>query len=105
MNLAKGFSDRNVSSGKISFILRCTNFLKATIYWAQDFKSISQTTTLIGISNASKLCAAIEAKIQRSRIRKHSLEELASLSKVVAPGKLKQHKYWTTWSMSLNNYL
>ena len=36
---------------------------------------------------------------------KHSLEELASLSKAAYPGKLKRHKDWTTWYRALNNYL
>ena len=32
VNLAKGFSDRTVSTGKISFGVRWTNLLKATIH-------------------------------------------------------------------------
>ena len=34
VNLAKGFSDRTVAAGKISFGLRRTNLLKSTIHWA-----------------------------------------------------------------------
>ena len=61
VNLAKGFSDRTVSAGKISFGLRRTNLMKDTIPLAQDFTSISRTPSLIGISNAAKFCAEIEA--------------------------------------------
>ena len=60
-NLVKGFSDRTVAAGKISFGLRWTNLLKAIIHWAQDFMGISPTTSLIGISKTAELCAAIEA--------------------------------------------
>ena len=73
MKLAKGFSERAVSAGKISLGLRCTNLLKATIHWVQDFSGISRTPLLIGISDDNEFLAAIEAAIQRVRIRKHSL--------------------------------
>ena len=43
VNLAKGFSDRNVVVGKIRFGLRRTNLLKVTIHWAQYFWMISRT--------------------------------------------------------------
>ena len=42
---------------------------------------------------------------QRARIRKHSLEEMASLSKVANPGKLKRYKEWITRYKALKNYL
>ena len=71
-NSAKGFSDRNVAIGKIIFGLCRTNILKASIHWEQDFRSISRTPSLIGISNAAEFRAAIEAARQRARIRKPS---------------------------------
>ena len=43
VNLAKGLSDSTVSIGEIRFSLRWTNFVKATIHWAQDFRRISRT--------------------------------------------------------------
>ena len=73
MNLAKGFYESTVDAGNISFGLRHTNFLKATIHSAQDFRRISRKPSLIGIRNAAEFCAAIEAARQRARIRKHSL--------------------------------
>ena len=73
VDLAKGFSDRNFIAGKISFGLRQTNILKATIHWAQDFRRISWTPSPIGISNTAKFRAAIEAARNRTRIRKHNL--------------------------------
>ena len=87
----KGLSDRTVAAGKIRFGLCRTNVLKATIYWAQDFRSISLTPSPIGISNAAKLRVGIEAARKRAMIRKHILEESASLSKATNPGKLKRH--------------
>ena len=105
MNLAKGFSDRTVAAGKISFGLCWTNILQVTIHWAQEFRRIIWTPSLIGISNAAKFRAAIEAARQRASIRKHSLEESASLRKAANPGKLKRHKDWITWSRALKNYL
>ena len=53
VNLAKGFSDRTVATGKISFGLRRKNFLKATIHWDQYFRRISWTLSIIGIRNAA----------------------------------------------------
>ena len=92
MNLAKVFSDRTVAAGKISLGLCRTNIFKANIHWAQGFRRISRTPSLISISNAAKSCAEIEVARQRDRIRKHFLEESASLSKATNTGKLKQHK-------------
>ena len=63
MNLQERFSDSIVSAGKISFGLRQTNIMKATIHWVQEFSRISQTPSLIGIINTAKFCAAIEAAI------------------------------------------
>ena len=105
VNPEKGFSDRTVAAGKIRFGLRWTNLLKATFHWDQDFRKISRKTSIIGIINNSKFRAEIEAARQRARIRKHGLEESASLNKATDPGKLKQHNDWITWSMALNNYL
>ena len=50
VNLVKGSSYRNVVAGKISFGLRWTNLLKATICWAQDFRRITRTPSLIVIA-------------------------------------------------------
>ena len=105
MNLAKGFSDRNVAAGKTSFDLRWTNLMKATIHLAQDLRRISRTPSLIRIINAVEFCTTIEAAKQRDRIKKHGLEESVSLSKGVDTGKLKRENYWITWSRALKNYL
>ena len=43
--------------------------------------------------------------MQRARIRKHSLEESASLSKAADTGKLKRHKDCIASFRVLNNYL
>ena len=74
VNLSKGLSYRTVSVGDISFGLRRTNLLKATIHWAQEFRRISRTPSLIGISNDSGFCAAIEAARHMARIRNHVLD-------------------------------
>ena len=105
VNLAKGLSDRTFAAGKIRFGLYRTNILKANINWAQDFSSISWKPSIIGISNAAKFHAAIEAAKKRYRIRKYSLEELDRLRKAADPGKLKRHKDRITWSRSLKKYL
>ena len=105
VNLPKGLYDRTVAAVMTSFFLRQNNLLKETIHWAQDFRRISRTPLLTGIINATEFCSAIEAARQRARIRKHSLEESASLSNSANPGKLKQHKDWITWSRALNNYM
>ena len=59
VKLAKDFSERTVAAGKISSGLRQTNILKATIHWAQEFRRICRTPSLIGISNAAEFRAAI----------------------------------------------
>ena len=71
------------------------------MHWAQDFRRISRATSLIGTSNAAEFCAAIEAARQRARIKEHSLEESASLSKDTNTGKIKLHKDWITWSRAI----
>ena len=96
INQAKGLSGRTIAAGKISFGLRWTNLLKATIHCAQDFRRISQTASLVGISNSAEFCTVIERARQRARVRKHILEELSSLIKVANLIKLKWHKYWIT---------
>ena len=100
-NLTKGFSNRTVAAGKIIFVLRQTNFLKATINLAQYFRRISLPPSLSGISNTTKFCAATEAARQMNRIRKQSLEESASLNKAANTGKLKRHKECITWTREL----
>ena len=92
MNLTNGFSDKTVDTGKTSLGLCWTNLMKKTIHWAQYFRRISRTPSLIGIRNAAKFRAVIEVARQRARIRKHSLEESAILSKASDSGKLKRHK-------------
>ena len=72
VNSDKGFSDRTVAAGKIRFGLRWNNLLKVTINWDQDFRRISQTPSLIVISNAARFRAAIEAARQIARTRNPS---------------------------------
>ena len=96
VDLDKGFYDKTVAEGKISFRLCWNNLLKASIHWTQDVRRISPTPSLIGTSNAVEFRAAVEAARQRARIRNHSLEESASLSKAADTVKLKWHKNWIT---------
>ena len=105
LNLAKGFYDRTVAAGNISFSLCWINILKATISWAHDFKRISWTPSLTGIRNAAKFRAAIEADRHMHIISKHSLEESDSLSKAADLVKLKRKNDWITWSRVLKNCL
>ena len=51
--------DRDVALGKIRFGLKHTNLLKATIHWSKDLWRISQTPSLIGISNVDEFRAVI----------------------------------------------
>jgi hypothetical protein len=103
--LAKGFADRTVAGGRIIFGLRRTNFLKATIHWAQDFRRISREVTLDGIADAPAFKVVIETARQRASIRKHNAEESDGLAKAADPGKLKRQKEWTAWSRGLKNYM
>ena len=105
MNLANFFSDWTVTEWNIIFWLLRNKLMKATIHWVQEFRRISWTPSLIGISNSDKFCTDIEAERQRAGIRKHSLEELDSLSKAVYPDNLKRKKEWITWSRALRKYL
>ena len=105
VNLDNGFSDRTVSVGKISFGLRRTNLLKATIQWDQEFRRIVRTPSLIGIINTAEFLSVIVAARQRASIRKHSLQELAIIGKAANPGKLKRHKDCSTQYRALKNYL
>ena len=105
MNLVKVLSDSTVASGKISFGLLWTNLMKANIHWSQDFRRISQTSSLIGISKSAKFFVVIVSARQRARIRNHSLDNSASLSKAADPGNIKLHNNWITWSRALKNYL
>lgn len=104
-SLSKGFADRRMADGRITFGLRRTNLLKAVIHWAQDFRRISREVTLDGIADADEFKAAIEIAAQRAKIRKHNADESDAVSKAADPGKLKRQKEWTAWSRGLKNYL
>ena len=56
VNLSMVFSNRTVAEGEIRFGLCQTILLKATLHCAQEFSRISQTPSLVGISNAAKFC-------------------------------------------------
>ena len=79
--------------------------MQANIHWSQDFRRISQTSSLIGISKSAKFFVVIVSARQRARIRNHSLDNSASLSKAADPGNIKLHNNWITWSRALKNYL
>jgi hypothetical protein len=59
-SLAKGFAKRTTANGKITFGLRQTNLLKATIHWAQDFRRISRVPTLDNIADQAEFREALE---------------------------------------------
>ena len=92
VKLSKGFSDRNVSAGKISFGLHWNNLLKAKIHLAQDFRRIRRTPSIVGINNTIELFTDSETAKQKANISKYILEGLVSLRKAVNPGHLKWHK-------------
>ena len=105
VNIAKGYSNRTVAAGKISFGLPCTNITISTIHWDQYFRRISGAPSLVGIRNEAKFRTVIEVARHRDRIRNQHLEESVRLSKSADLGKLKRHKNWIICSRALNNYL
>ena len=100
-NLAKGFSDRTVETGKICFGLRRTHLLKKMIHWDQYFRRTIETPSLVGINNSAKFFTARKMY----RIRKQIIEEPDILIKAANTGNLKRHKYWITWPIALKNHL
>jgi hypothetical protein len=104
-SLAKGFGERTTAQGRINFGMRRTNYLKATLHWAQDFRRVSRDVTLNDVNDITDFREQIEVARQRALIRSHNAAESDGLSKAADPGKLKRQKEWTAWSAGLANYL
>jgi hypothetical protein len=102
--MSKGFADRTAAGGRITFGLKKTRLLKATLNWAQDFRRISRPVSMVGITNAAEFRVAIQEAQERSDIRRDTEDE-SELSKTADPGKLKKAGSWIAWSRGLRNYL
>jgi hypothetical protein len=91
-SLAKGFGERTTAQGRINFGKRRTNYLKATLHWAQDFRRISRDVTLDDLYDITDFREQIETARQTALIRSHNAAESDGLSKAADPGKLKRQK-------------
>jgi hypothetical protein len=103
-SLADGFASRTVANGKITFGLRRTNLVKASVHWIQDFGRISREPSLDGIHNAEEFLQVTDASRMRARMRKQYQDE-SEKSTVTSPGKLKNMRDWPVWDGNLNNHL
>ena len=99
--MAKSFAAR--STRKIIFGTNRTKFLKATIQWVRDFYRVSQTPTIVDLTETTFKLALRTAE-SRANIRK-TLKDANNIPSDASPGLLVKESLWKDWEEKFENYL
>ena len=67
-SMPRGYASRTLNDGRIHLGIRRIKRLKALVHWAQDFRRISKSPTVISTSGTDFL-AVLEQASERARIR------------------------------------
>ena len=100
--MAKTFSNRTAQNGRIIFGTNRTKWLKAVIHWVQDFYRVSDTPTIVDLSEITFKTALRTAESRdkiRATLRKNDIPSDAS------PGPLERESKWKEWEEKFVNYL
>ena len=102
-SMARGYASRTLNDGRIHLGIRRIKRLKALVHWAQDFRRISKTPTVVSTSGIDFL-AALEQASERARIRKQHRDDSDVLTKEAFPGPLKTERDWVDWESKFVDY-
>ena len=102
--LAKDFSSRTATNGRINFGIRRIKRLQNFVHWVHDHK---RTSTVPSIENmtAETFIQSLETSGLRAEVRKKMIEDSAASSKEATPGPLKSEQVWSEWLPKFTNYL
>ena len=102
-SMARGYASRTLNDGRIHLGIRRIKRLKALVHWAQDFRRISKSPSVISTSGTDFL-AVLEQASERARIRKQHRDDSDVLAKEASPGPLKTERDWVDWESKFVNY-
>ena len=102
--LSTDFSSRTAANGRMNVGTRRTKRLKALLHWVQDFHRVSNTPSIVGLSQATFLIG-LDAAISRAEVRQTLKDNSDTASKAADPGPLKSEKQWREWEEKFTNFL
>ena len=100
--MAKSFASRTVAGGKFFFGTNRTKWLKALVHWRQDFHRISDTPTIIGLTEMT-FKQALRTAETRDKIRATLKDN--DIPRDASPGLLEREAKWKEWEEKFLNYL
>lgn len=100
--MAKSFASRQAAMGRMIFGTNRTKFLKALVNWVQDFYRISETPSIVGLSQTTFRTQLRRAQT-RDQVRKTLKEQSAPND--ASPGMLEKETKWKEWEEKFINYL
>ena len=103
-SMAKDYSGRTATNGKMNFGIRRIKRLKSAIHWAQDHRRVSSTPSIKGM-NGDDFLAQLERASERAKIRGQHKSDADTKAKEASPGPLKSEKEWMDWEAKFTNYL
>ena len=98
------FGRRTATNGRINFGIRRTKKLKSMVHWSQDFKRISYTPSIAGLTETLFLKALLTAS-ERADVREQLVLKMDVKAKEASPGPLVSENKWTEWEPKFENYL
>ena len=100
--MSKSFASRTQAGGRIIFGTNRTKWLKALVHWSQDFHRVSNTPTIVGLSEVT-FKQALRTSESRDKIR--STLKGNDIPSDASPGPLERESKWKEWEEKFENYL
>ena len=101
--MATSFASRTAANGRMIFGTNRTKYIKATIYWVHDFYRVSDSPSIIGLSERS-FKSQLQRALTRAIIRKNLISQTASTAEAASPGPLIKESQWKEWEEKFCNY-
>ena len=102
--MADSYQKRTISN-RINFGMRCTKWLIAMMHWVQDFSLCSRQPSIDDFVTANDFKQALLTAAQRASLHKVDMDQVNTISKAAAPGKLRDERKWPEWYPAFVNYL
>lgn len=93
--MATAFGSCSVAQGRIVFGTRRTKYLKALVFWTNDFFCVSKIPTIVGLSENS-FKTAFTIALSQEEVCAHMTAQAKALAEVANPGIFENERLCKT---------
>ena len=103
-SIASDWANRTAAAGRFNIGTVILKSLRAVVHWVQDFRCVSGTPLIVGLSETSfkqQLTRALDRAVIRTSLK----DQTATTSSEASPGPLDNERKWKQWEEKFVNFL